>query len=341
MGWRVRSQRHCAGNRKGQHAAPHDPRPHQECAHRPRRLCSPRGGHRTQGRYVLCRDLAGKGRARHQRRFPAFGCTGTRLAHRLPDFRRGPGAEEFQAGRQSLRARQQRRTPQVSGRPQRRRSGQVQDVSGPTLSNRGGREVRGECSGREAQAYWERPLRPMCSEVFLARLILSVMVFTLLGAPGAPAQSRSGPTHRPAKAPVASVIALHESSRASIASEMGGAFMSGSRCDADGNLYIRKYATDRPMLSPVVKIDADGKRTALFDPVSFSQLKLNRADAFAPAADGGLYQMASTDGAKPRVYVLHFSPDGSSSSPILLESEIEPYQFAPFPGGNLLVSGFQ
>ena len=117
--------------------------------------------------------------------------------------------------------------------------------------------------------------------------------------------------------------------------------MSGSRCDADGNLYIRKYATDRPMLSPVVKIDADGKRTALFDPVSFSQLKLNRADAFAPAADGGLYQMASTDGAKPRVYVLHFFPDGSSSSPILLESEIEPYQFAPFPGGNLLVSGFQ
>ena len=126
-----------------------------------------------------------------------------------------------------------------------------------------------------------------------------------------------------------------------LASEMGGAFMNPSKCDADGNLYIRKYAMDRPLLSPVAKIDPEGKRTALFDPVAFSQLQLDRADAFSPAPDGGLYQIASAGILKPRIYVIHFSSDGSPSSPIRLDADFEPYQFAPFPSGNLLVSGMQ
>jgi hypothetical protein len=142
------------------------------------------------------------------------------------------------------------------------------------------------------------------------------------------------------RAPI-SVIALREASRKSIASEMGGAFMFPSKCDADGNLYIRKYATDRPLLSPVVKIDAKGKRVALFDPVAFSQLPLDRADAFSPAPDGGLDQIAAVGVSKPQIYVLHFSSDGSPSSPIRLDADFQPYQFAPFADGNLLASGFQ
>src|ERR1700687_2886152 len=57
-----------------------------------------------------------------------------------------------------------------------------------------------------------------------------------------------------------SPIALHDSSTMNVASEMGGAFLSNSRCDADGNLYIPTYARDRPLLLPVVQIDHDGKR---------------------------------------------------------------------------------
>lgn len=126
-----------------------------------------------------------------------------------------------------------------------------------------------------------------------------------------------------------------------VASEMGGAFMLPSKCDDDGNLYIRKFATDRPLMGPVVKIDADGKRMALFDPAAFSQLGLDRADAFSPASDGGLYQIAQKGIVKPQIYVLHFSPDGSAGSPVLLEADLEVYAFAPFPGGNFLVSGVQ
>lgn len=136
-----------------------------------------------------------------------------------------------------------------------------------------------------------------------------------------------------------STLTLRATSTMSVASEMGGAFMSPSKCDADGNLYIRKFATDRPLLGPVVKIDPDGKRTALFDPAAFSQLALDRADAFSPAPDGGLYQIAQVGILKPRIYVLHFSSDGSPSSPTLLDADLEVYTFAAFTDGNFLVSG--
>jgi hypothetical protein len=156
------------------------------------------------------------------------------------------------------------------------------------------------------------------------------------------AQVSSSPQHPTAKtrAPISAII-LRETSRKSIASEMGGAFMFPAKCDADGNLYIRKYATDRPLLGPIVKIDAEGKRVAFFDPVAISQLKLDRADAFSPAPDGGLYQIAAVGIAQPQIYVLHFSSDGSPSSPIRLDADFQPYQFAAFANGNLLASGFQ
>ncbi len=120
---------------------------------------------------------------------------------------------------------------------------------------------------------------------------------------------------------------------------MGGAFMSGSKCDADGNLYIRKFAMDRPLLGPVVKIDRDGKRTALFDLGAFSQLGLDRADAFSPASDGGMYRIAQSGVLKPRIYVLHFSSDGSAASPTRLDADLEVYTFAVFTDGNFLLSG--
>jgi len=110
-------------------------------------------------------------------------------------------------------------------------------------------------------------------------------------------------------------------------------------CDEDGDLYIRKYASDRPMLGPIVKIDGDGKRVALFDPVAFSKLDLSRSDSFTPTSDGGLYQIAQMGVVKPQIYVLHYSSDGSASSPVKLDADFEVYSFAAFAGGNFLVSG--
>jgi hypothetical protein len=169
-------------------------------------------------------------------------------------------------------------------------------------------------------------------------VLLVIVLFPLFMDGSLFAQSKTPPhaTARPVQA-----IALHETSRKSIASEMGGAFMFPAKCDADGNLYIRKYATDRPLLGPIVKIDPEGKRVALFDPVAVSQLKLDRADAFSPAPDGGLYQIATVGVARPQIYVLHFSSDGSPSTPIRLDVDFQPFQFAAFANANLLASGFQ
>ena len=167
---------------------------------------------------------------------------------------------------------------------------------------------------------------------FTALLVL--LVFVGFSAGSLTAQTNSA--NHPASA---STIALHATSTMNVASEMGGAFMNPVKCDGEGNLYIRKLATDRPMLGPVVKIDREGKRTALFDPAAFSQLALDRADAFSPASDGGLYRIAQSGVLKPRIYVLHFSSDGSPSSPTRLDADMEVYTFAAFAEGNFLVSG--
>jgi hypothetical protein len=134
------------------------------------------------------------------------------------------------------------------------------------------------------------------------------------------------------------IFALHASATMSVPSEMGGAF-STAKCDADGNLFIHKAALDRPLLAPVVKIDSDGKRVATFDPAAFSQLALDRADAFSPASDGGIYQIAQRGVTKPAIYVIHFSSNGDASSPTRLDADFEVYTFAAFADGNFLVSG--
>jgi hypothetical protein len=182
--------------------------------------------------------------------------------------------------------------------------------------------------------------------VFTAWAALVACIFFGLSAGLSVAQINSGTDtlakiQVPGPTDAGSTISLHASSTMNVVSEMGGAFMSSSKCDADGNLYIRKLAMDRPLLSPVVKIDSDGKRVALFDPAAFSRLALDRADAFSPALDGGMYQIAESGVLNPRIYVLHFSSDGSPSAPILLDANFEVYTFAAFADGNFLVSGLQ
>lgn len=152
-----------------------------------------------------------------------------------------------------------------------------------------------------------------------------------------PTQSKSSSSAKTSN----SAIPLNSLSTITVASEVGGAFMSGSKCDEDGNLYIRKYATDRPLLGPVVKINTDGKRVALFDPATFSQAGIDRADTYSPAADGGLYEIAQKGIVRPQIYVLHFSSDGSPLSSVQLDAGFEVYTFAEFPSGNLLVSGVE
>lgn len=134
-------------------------------------------------------------------------------------------------------------------------------------------------------------------------------------------------------------IPLREVSRTEPVFETGGAFMSGAQCDQDGNLYLRKYATDRPLLSPVVKINAEGKREASFNPAAFTDIALSEALAYSPSANGQLFQLGQTAGVKPQIYILRYSSDGSPSSPTRLEGSFEARTFVAFASENFLVSG--
>jgi hypothetical protein len=187
-----------------------------------------------------------------------------------------------------------------------------------------------------------KPFSTTLAAFLFSGLFGSAQIVAQIKSPPDAASPVSGPAASTSKAMLSgSSLSLRATSTMSVASEMGGAFMSGSKCDADGNLYIRKYASDRPLLGPVVKIDSDGKRSALFDPATFTQLALDRADAFSPAPDGGIYQIAQVGILKRNIYVLHFSSDGSPSTPTRLDADLEVYTFAAFADGNFLVSGVQ
>lgn len=159
--------------------------------------------------------------------------------------------------------------------------------------------------------------------------------------PSSSASSSSALSEVAAGAPVVEpLIALQATSTTNLSSELGGAFHPPVKCDADGNLYIRRFALNRRR-GPVIKIDSEGKPAALFDPMAFPELALDRVDAFSPAPDGGIYQIAQSGITKPRMYVLHYSSDGSPSSPSRLEADFEVYTFAAFANGSFLVSGTQ
>lgn len=172
--------------------------------------------------------------------------------------------------------------------------------------------------------------------------------FAVLVAPFALAQvnpaspDAATPAPAPPSAPriVEPLMPLRITSSTNLTSDIGAVFMPPVKCDADGNLYIRKFALNRPH-GPVIKVDPSGKPTAVFDPAVFASLALDRVDAFSPAPDGGIYQVAQSGITKPRMYVLHYSSDGTPASPTRLDADFEIYTFAAFPDGSFLISGVQ
>src|ERR1039457_4615564 len=91
-------------------------------------------------------------------------------------------------------------------------------------------------------------------------LLVTCACLLLVAAAIAQGDAVSAPAHKSlAKTSSSPPIPLSSLSTTNVPSEIGGAFMFPAMCDEDGNLYIRKLATDRPMLGPVVKIDPDSR----------------------------------------------------------------------------------
>ncbi len=119
-----------------------------------------------------------------------------------------------------------------------------------------------------------------------------------------------------------------------VPSELAGIFRMPPRCDAEGNIYIRKRNNGN---EPILKINLKGERKALFQPpIAVGKLGITRD--FAISAENEVYLIAYAG----RERVIHvFASDGSYKRKITLDAPflVSPDKLAVFPSGEVLVAG--
>ena len=109
------------------------------------------------------------------------------------------------------------------------------------------------------------------------------------------------------------------------------------KCDADANVYLRKYQLTDFEATPIVKISQEGKPEATFEIRSAPGFEKGAAYDFAVGLQGEVYLLAAK-----RIgewHIVKFNPDGRYDSTFTLEPFLEPRQLAVFPSGEFLVSG--
>ena len=124
--------------------------------------------------------------------------------------------------------------------------------------------------------------------------------------------------------------------------ESGMAISLPIRCDADQNLFLRRFNLQEvhPGSESVVKFDTKAAIKATFSLMSSPELAgMVSGDYFADA-DGQLHEIAWMPGKKP-IYLLHFDKDGTYKSKTELAKWFHPAQLVVFPKGQALVSGME
>ncbi len=118
-------------------------------------------------------------------------------------------------------------------------------------------------------------------------------------------------------------------------------FLSGPRCDADGNLYLRN---DRTFQSPVHKLNLKGEKIADFLASSSSDLpnlppQLAHSGEFSVAENGDLYLEIMASMTEHDLLV--FGKDGTYKSKVVLDigSVWQVNKLAVFSSGEFLIAG--
>jgi len=113
------------------------------------------------------------------------------------------------------------------------------------------------------------------------------------------------------------------------------------RCDDDLNVFFRPFsAQERPLTSPVLKLDKHATLQATFSLMSSPELAGMVSGDFFPTPDGELHELAWVPG-KRIMYVLNFGKDGAFKSKVALERGFQPAQLAVFPKGEFLATGLE
>jgi hypothetical protein len=114
------------------------------------------------------------------------------------------------------------------------------------------------------------------------------------------------------------------------------------RCDASGDIFLRRYLPGRVLRAPVIEYSGDGERVAVFSLDSAPKLADAEIPDFAVGLRGEVYLLAKTmEGQEPRVSVVEFSDRGEYESTLPLGPSFSPANFATFLTGQFLISGMR
>lgn len=119
-----------------------------------------------------------------------------------------------------------------------------------------------------------------------------------------------------------------------------GPLMEPSRCDSDGDVYLRVFSSPQWGLIPVVRVSSDGRDTAEFriDQISDPPLKEGVLQDFAVDLRGGVYGLVFVSRTNES-YIARFHHDGQFDSAVKLDTKVFPTTMAVFPSREFLVSG--
>jgi len=163
---------------------------------------------------------------------------------------------------------------------------------------------------------------------------LTIWVWTLLMASVCGiAQGQTDITHDKSELPRLKIVKLEGQQHPELTS-----IIVPTKCDEEGNVYMRSYGDLKPLNAPLYKFNPAGEKLAIYslpsDP-SF-QPKGTGALGFAIGKDGHVFQLAvGEDG----YYVLKYNKDGSFDSRIKLQLRFTPSTFQPFDSGEFLITG--
>jgi hypothetical protein len=140
-----------------------------------------------------------------------------------------------------------------------------------------------------------------------------------------------------APAQESSLLELEVGKEVTVLNEYAGPMFNEAKCDADGNIYFRRYQEDM-FTSPVTKVSRDGKQVTRipFDAVPGIEGRLTATD-FGVSLRGEAFYI--TRDSKGRVRVVRYAKDGTYNSTTDIGHIRVAIKVAMFSSGQFLVSG--
>jgi hypothetical protein len=173
----------------------------------------------------------------------------------------------------------------------------------------------------------------------MSRLFLAALTGVILWLPWLSQSQEKPPTKSKSSPKPHSQLAVVETIKVPSERAQGFDTEEPSRCDVDGNFYLRVQEHVEPSIR---RINAQGIQEVLFRPSSIPDLNVEYASYFSVRENGEIDQLVFPSKSEDS-YIVTFKSDGSYKSKVKLQPGFSfiPYQLATFPSGEWLVTGIR